>query len=227
MPAPINATIARLIRQANSALTSGNFPAAQTVARQAVEKAEAVLHKPSQAAAHYTLATVLWSDETAPAAQAQEHAAAALVLSAIHTEEYYMAMTLLARIEAGIGNFDQARKLNQNLLDIYKRKNRQKGVADIMRSFGDLAMKEGNLTEARQYFQQSLVLYETKIHDPLNQAGLLLSLGSLSYREGNLTEARQHWEAAKLIGVKENLHQIVYIAEQALTPMEEDTRPNG
>jgi tetratricopeptide (TPR) repeat protein len=221
MTQPINATIARLIRQANAAAADGNLSEAQDIARQAVEKSQIVIHQPSRAAAHYTLATMLWSDETASAEEARQHAAKALELAMTHTEEYYMAITLLARIDAGLGNLEHARALNENLLEIYQRKNRQEGIADVLRSFGDIALKENDLQAAREHFSQSLALYQNEIHDPLNQAGLLLSLGSLAFREGNLSEAQQHWESAYRLGQENGFHQVVDYAQRALDALSE------
>jgi tetratricopeptide (TPR) repeat protein len=221
MTQPINAQIARLINRANDAAARGNIQEAQDIAGEAVAKAQGVFHKPSRTAAHYTLATLLWSDETAPAENAREHAAKAVELATNHTEEYYMAVTLLARIDAGLGNFEHARALNENLLEIYRHKGRQRGIADVLRSFGDIALKENNLPTARQYFTESLTLYENSIDDPLNQAGLLLSLGSLAFREGDLEQAQQHWEGAVTLGEAHDIYQVVVYARRALETLAE------
>ncbi len=221
MTQPINAQIARLIHRANDAAARGSIPEAQDIAREAVTKAQDVFHQPSRTAAHYTLATLLWSDETAPAEEAREHAAQAVELATNHTEEYYLAVTLLARIDAGLGYFEHAKALNENLLEIYQHKNRQRGIADVLRSFGDIALKENDLPAARQYFTESLALYESSINDPLNQAGLLLSLGSLAFREGNMTEAQQHWKQAVALGQEHAFYQVVVYARRALATLSE------
>ncbi len=223
MTEPINATIARLIRQANAAAARGDYPAAQHLAREAVERSQLVFHQPSRAAAHYTLATMLWSDETARAEEAQVHAATAAKLARPHTDEYYMAITLLARIEAGLGHLERAQALNENLLDIYQRKNRPQGIADVLRSFGDLALKRNDLPAAREFFEQSQALYESVVDDPLNQAGLLISMGSLAFREGDMDQARQHWERACALGQKHHFNQIITYAQRALDALAQTT----
>lgn len=220
---PINATVARLIRQANSAAEQGNLNEAQHVAREAVTQAIDTQHIPTQVVAHYTLAVMLWSDVQASPEEARQHAAEALRMADTHTDEYYLAMTLLARIDAGLGNLEQAQALNENLLDIYRRKERHSGIADMLRSLGDIALKRGDLTDAREHFEHGLALYEEKVDDPLNQAGLLLSLGSLAFREQQFDEARQHWEQAKALGEVCRHYQIITSAQQSLTLLEEFT----
>lgn len=223
MTQPINAQIARLIRRANDTAARGNLQEAQEIAREAVEQAQGVFHKPSRTAAHYTLATLLWGDESTSAEEAREHAAKAVELATNHTDEYYLAITLLARIDAGLGNFEHAKALNENLLEIYRRKARQQGIADVLRSFGDIALKENDLPTARGYFEESLALYENSIDDPLNQGGLLLSLGSLAFREGNLAQARSHWEQAAALGETHDIYQVTVYARRALAALAEIT----
>lgn len=224
MTEPIVQAVASLILRANSAAAQGDYAEAQAVARQAIEQAERSLHQPSRAAAHYTLATMLWSDETASASEARDHARLALELALSYTDDYFMALTLLARVEAGLGNLSQARALTEQLLEAYRRKNRRRGIADALRSFGDLALRENDLPAARQYFEEGLQMYRAEIQDPLNMAGLLLSFGSLAYREGNPAEARQHWTEASQIGMDHGLPQVVALARRSLSIL--DTEPS-
>lgn len=216
MPEPINAKVASLIRQANARAATGDLPAAQDSAALAVDAAKATFHKPSQSAAYYTYAMLLWSDENASATKAVEAAQLALDTATPHTEEHYMALTLLGRIEAGVGNFERAKTLTAELLAIYRRKNRTAGIADALRSFGDLALKQSDLATARTYFAESLELYENDINDPINQAGLLLSLGSLAYQEGTPLEAQRFWETAENLGQQNQHQQVILYAQQAL-----------
>jgi tetratricopeptide (TPR) repeat protein len=222
MTEPIVQSVASLILRINSAASQGDYAEAQAIARQAVEQAERSLHQPSRAAAHYTLATMLWSDETASASEARDHARQALDLALSYTDDYFLALTLLARVEAGLGNLSQARALTEQLLEAYRRKDRQRGIADALRSFGDLALRENDLPAARQYFEEGLVMYRTEIRDPLNQAGLLLSFGSLAYREGNTEEARQRWDEASQLGIDHDLPQVVALARRSLSILATD-----
>lgn len=216
MTAPINARVANLIRRANAAASSGEFIKALRLARESVKKAENTFHRATQTAAHYTLATILWADENASPKEARKHAARALELAEIHSDEYYLAMTLLARIDAGLGNFEYAQALNENLLEIYQRKERHQGIADVLRSLGDLAMKQNDLSTARMYFEKSLKLYSSTVDDPLNHAGLLLSMGSLAYREGNFDTAKQYWEQAHRIGMHHQYYGVIESAQMGL-----------
>jgi tetratricopeptide (TPR) repeat protein len=223
MPEPISAGVARLIHEANEAAESGDLARAQATAGRAIELAESTFHQPSRAAANYTLAAMLWSDPSASVSEAHTHARQALDLALRFTDEYYLALTLLSRIEAGLGNHPQARRYLEQLQDSYRRKNRQKGLADVLRSFGDLAMKENDLSAARTYFTDGLALYTSTVRDPLNHAGLLLSFGSLAYREGAYEEAGQHWENAARLGEEHRLPQVLSQARQALALLAETT----
>jgi tetratricopeptide (TPR) repeat protein len=218
---PINASVARLIQQANAASARGDYAEAQRAAREAVDRASQGIHQPSQVAAHYTLAVTLCADETASMAEAREHATTALELAKAHTDEYYLAITTLARIDASLGNLEHARELNESLLETYRNKNRRHGIAEILRNLGDLALKQDDLPAAKACFQQSLALYESGINDALNQAGLLLSMGTLAYREGDPGQAHQYWQTAYDLGQDLNLHQIMEAAERGLMLLSE------
>lgn len=223
MTEPISAGVARLIREANEAAAGGSLARAQESARRAVRLADSSFHQPSRAAANYTLAAVMWSDPSASANEAHKHARQALDLALRFTDEYYLALTLLSRIEAGLGNYAQARRYLEQLKDSYRQKNRQKGLADVLRSFGDLAMKENDLDGARKFFQEGLALYTNTVRDPLNHAGLLLSFGTLAYREGRYEEAKQRWEDATRLGEENHLPQVLAQARQALELLAETT----
>lgn len=217
MSEPINAKVANLIRQANAAAAAGDLPGAQLAAQEAVEKANLSQHSASRIAAHYTLATMLWSDEAASIEQAHFHAHTACELAIRHSDEYYLTLTLLTRIEAGLGHFERARQLNTELLESFQRKNRVQGIADALRTFGDIALKCNDLVTARQYFEQSLALYRDEIHDPLNLAGLLLSLGSLAFREGAPVQAAEYWQEASRLGESQGMSQITLLAQRSLS----------
>lgn len=217
MPEPISRNIAQLIRQANEAASAGDVTEGQDIAQNAVLQATATHHKPTEAAAHYTFAVLLWQDEDASIKTAHHHASQAVKLATRHTDEYYLAATLLARIEAELGNFEAATRLLDELLATYRRKNRHAGIADNLRAQGDLAMKQNNYTLAHQHFAESLEIYRTMVNDPLNLGGLLLSLGSLCYREQNMSQARSYWREASELGGKEGLPQVARLASQNLS----------
>jgi tetratricopeptide (TPR) repeat protein len=210
-----------LIRASNAAAHSGNLQQAQETAREAAAKAQSTLHKPSLAAACYTLASHLWSDEGASAVEARNCAETARDSALPNSEEYLLSTTLLARIETAIGNLDAAKNLLSELLARYEQKERAAGIADIYRSMGDLALKQRDSASAKQYFQASLTLYDNKVNDPLNQAGLLLSMGILAYQERDFAQARNVWERARDIGHANSLPQIKNLALQNLEVLAE------
>lgn len=225
MPEPINAKVARLIRRANAASANGDHQVAQQIAREAVKKADMNIHKPTQTAAHYTLAAALWADQSASAQEAREHVVKALDLELTkqYTEEYYLSLTLLARIDAGLGNLEKAQAINEKLLVAFQRKNRRRGIAEILRNMGDLALKQNDLAAAREHFEQSLTLYEDgDVNDPLSHAGLLLSMGTLAYHEGDLTQAEAHWQQAQALGAQHNMPQVQESVRQGLEILAEE-----
>jgi tetratricopeptide (TPR) repeat protein len=216
-PQPIPVQVARLIKRANAAAADGDLEEAQSAAQAAVEKAAESLHAAGQAAAHYALAQILWSDERASIELARTHAERAFTLAHEHSDEYYLAMTLLARIEAGLGNLERAWTLTDALLAAFQKKNRPSGVADALRSLGDLALRQGDLAGAGEYYSQSLDLYRSEVHDSLNLGGLLLSLGSLRFREMDFDSAMTYWAEAEDIGRLEGNFQILNLARHNLS----------
>lgn len=222
MTEPINPTVAKLIQQANEAAMYGKLLDAHQIAQKAVLRANDTLHKATQAAANYTYAALLWQDESTSANEALYHAKRAAELATTHTNEYYLSLTLRARIEAELGNFDIATQLLEELLTIYRRKKRQSGVADALRSLGDISLKKRDFPQAHQRFNESLEIYRTDIHDPLNLAGLLLSFGSLCFQMGQMEMAQQHWQEAHQIGLAESLPQIKQLASRSLRLLQQD-----
>lgn len=225
MPEPINAKVARLIRRVNAASANGDHQVAQQIAREAVNKAAMNTHKPTQTAAHYTLAAALWADQNASAQEAREHVVKALDLELArqYTEEYYLSLTLLARIDAGLGNLENAQAINEKLLVTFRRKNQRRGIAEILRNLGDLALKQNDLIAARDHFVQSLTLYEDgEVNDPLSHGGLLLSMGTLAYHEGDLVQAEARWQQAQALGTRHDMPQILESARQGLEILAEE-----
>lgn len=223
MPEPINSTVARMIREANDLLARGELVDATEVAQKALVRAVLSMHRPTRAVAHYTLANILWSDETASAFDALSHARSAEEYATPHSDEYYLAQTLQAKIHAATGEHATAYELNTKLLQQFRTRNNLRGQAEVLRNLGDLALQQGNLHDSRRYFEESLALQRGQLRDRLGLVGLLLSLGIVAFQERVLDEARRHWEEALTIARENNLPHIAEMAKSNLLVLQELT----
>jgi tetratricopeptide (TPR) repeat protein len=94
----------------------------------------------------------------------------------------------LGNISRDRGEYEEARQLYQQSLEIRQRLGNQAGQADSLHQLGRIAQDRGEHEEARQLYQQSLEIKE-RLGDQVGQANLLIQLGLLDYEQGNFENA--------------------------------------
>jgi tetratricopeptide (TPR) repeat protein len=119
------------------------------------------------------------------------------------------------------GEYDEARKLYQQSLDILQELGDKSGVARSLHQLGMLAQDTGEYDEARKLYQQSLKIKQ-ELGDKSGVARSLHQLGMLAQDTGEYDEARklyqQSLEIAKELGDKSgialSLAQLALLEEQ-------------
>ncbi|UCG23940.1 MAG: tetratricopeptide repeat protein, partial [Chloroflexota bacterium] len=101
----------------------------------------------------------------------------------------------LGRIDGALGNYEEARQLLQEGVDILRPLGDYIGIMLYLHTLGGILRILGEAGEARHLFQEGLDLAE--IHNyPMGKILALGDLGDLAYAEGEYENAREHFESS-------------------------------
>jgi tetratricopeptide (TPR) repeat protein len=203
-----------LLDDAEKHLRAGDYDSARAAVEQALDVARKQDHTPSLAAAYYGMASVIWNSG-GTSEDAHHYASLAAQHCKANTSTDLMVRTLIARLKAARGNYEAAVLLNEDLMRYYRREERLDGLADVMRSLGDISRAQGKYEVAKLQYFESLELYK-KLEDPLNHSALLLSLGSLMFQMDHHDEAREFWEEARGIAQGQGFRHVLERVEEGL-----------
>ncbi len=196
------------LSDAQEKLHAADYDAAMALANEALDKALDQNHEPSMAAAYYGLASVIWASG-GDSAQVHYYAGLAAQNTKADTQTDLLARTLVARVKAARGNFDAAILLNENLLRHYFEQSNFSGMANILRSLGDVYFSMGDYAKAAERYHESMRLYANDLQEPLNHAGVLVSYGSLMYQRGERDQAETYWDEARRIAEAHGFRHII------------------
>jgi predicted ATPase len=101
----------------------------------------------------------------------------------------------LGRIAGALGDYEQARTLLQDGVDILRPLEDQVGIMLYLHTLGGVVRILGDREYARRLFQESLDLAEEHSY-PMGEALALSDLGDLAYAEGEYATAKDHFEAS-------------------------------
>jgi len=211
--------VRNLLQDAENQVRAKQYDSAHTSVEQAILLSRQQEHTPSLAASYYGMASVIWGSG-GTAEDAHRYASLAAEHTKANTTTDLLVRTLIARIKAARGNYEAATILNEDLLRYYQENQRNEGIADILRSLGDLHRAQGNYALALEKYAESRAYYE-KINDPLNLSGLLLSLGALKFQTNQLADARQAWQEARAIAEHNGYQDVLEKADEAMALLQE------
>lgn len=125
----------------------------------------------------------------------------------------------LGNIRYQLGEHNEAHRLYQDSLKIYRELGDKSGVSRSLHQLGMLAQETGDLDEARRLYQDSLKISQ-ELGDKNGVSRSLHQLGNLAFATGDLTEARQlYLDSLKIFqdlgdrsGVSRSLHQLANLA---------------
>jgi tetratricopeptide (TPR) repeat protein len=137
-------------------------------------------------------------------------------------EDRALAVVLLrlAGIRRILGDYDEARRLYQQSLEIAQELGDKSGVSKSLNQLGMLAYLTGDYAEARQLYQQSLEIAQ-ELGDKSGVSKSLHRLGILAKYTGDYSEARQLYQQSLEIaqelgdksGVSKSLHNLGILAQ--------------
>lgn len=208
-------TVRTLLREADQLLLTMDYDSARAKAQQAIDAALAQDHNPSIAAAYYGMASVIFGSGGDPY-EAHNFCNLALQNTKANTTTDLLVRTLIARIKAARGNYEAAIVINEDLLRYYFENDHLGGLADTLRSLGDIYMLMGEYEKARERYAESLKLYRQDVDEPLNQAGVLVSYGSLMFQMNARPEARTFWLEARNIAETHGFRNIIEAIDSAM-----------
>jgi tetratricopeptide (TPR) repeat protein len=90
---------------------------------------------------------------------------------------------------------------------IFREQKALRGEGWALRVIGDIARKRHNHIDARDYYHQSLALFN-KVGNRVDQAHVLNSLGANTLAEGQIQEAKEHFEHAQAIAHEQEALQL-------------------
>ncbi|MFP4322525.1 MAG: tetratricopeptide repeat protein [Anaerolineales bacterium] len=196
------------LRDAQEKLHAADYDAAMALAHEALDKALNQNHNPSIAAAYYGIASLIWASG-GDSAKAHYYAGLAAQNTKANTQTDLLVRTLVARIKAARGNYEAAILLNEDLLRYYFETNDYSGMANVLRSLGDVYFSMGNYAKATERYHESLRLYTNDLQEPLNHAGVLVSYGSLMYQRSDTQQAEAYWDEAQRIAEAHGFRHII------------------
>lgn len=208
-------SVRSLLREADQKLITMEYDVALKLTQQALELALSQNHFPSMAAAYYGVASVIFGSGGDPY-EAHRYCNLAMQNSQPNSITDLLTRTLVARIKAARGNYEAAIVLNEDLLRYYFETNNLSGLADILRSLGDIYILTGDYEKARERYAESLKLYRGEVDEPQNNAGVLLSYGTLMYQMKSHPEARAFWLEARNLAESHGFRNIVEAVDSAL-----------
>jgi two-component sensor histidine kinase/tetratricopeptide (TPR) repeat protein len=92
------------------------------------------------------------------------------------------------RYYAQKGNYDQARSLYLNAIQIWKARNNPRGVSGVLGKLGIMYYLKGDYEQALSFFHQNLALSDS-LGFKEEAAGMLLNIGGLNLYQGKFDEA--------------------------------------
>ncbi|HAW57799.1 MAG TPA: hypothetical protein DCX03_02090 [Bacteroidales bacterium] len=97
------------------------------------------------------------------------------------------------------GDYQKARNLLQQSLDIYHKENSSRGLASVFTNLGLVEQDLGNLSQAQFYYTTALV-YDRNSQDTVGMAFTINNLGTLYLGMGNFQLARDYFQKSLAIG---------------------------
>lgn len=101
----------------------------------------------------------------------------------------------LGRIDGALGNYEGARQLMQEGVDILRPLGDHIGIMLYLHTLGGILRILGEAGEARHFFQEGLNLAESHSY-PMGKALALGDLGDLTYAEGEYQNAREYFASS-------------------------------
>src|SRR5205823_1466269 len=96
------------------------------------------------------------------------------------------------------GEYEEARRLYQQSLNVFERLGDRHGQAEVQHELGNIAFLQREYEEARHFYLQSLEIKE-RLGIQRGRAVTLQQLGLLAYEQGNLEDALMYTAPAYIL----------------------------
>lgn len=117
--------------------------------------------------------------------------------------------TLLAGVEATLGNISEASEHLQQALTVFEKNNIKSEIANVCCNLADIHLRRAEYSQARPLLMRSRELAEDIGHVPIRSVALI-NLGVLAARLGDLVEA-EDWDRQAL-ALTEQVNDLFYIS---------------
>jgi tetratricopeptide (TPR) repeat protein len=113
----------------------------------------------------------------------------------------------LGIIEYSQGNYEQAQKLYEESLILFREIGDKHGIADSINNLGRVSQQHGNYEQARKYYEENLAIRRGIAEKSISLP--LINLGNLAYSQKNYQQTRKYYEESlnisRELGEKNNI----------------------
>lgn len=145
-----------------------------------------------RAGALYAAAALAWKRGDLTSARHYANASVSL-RRASGDRAFAFALALSGLIATADGNFDRARRFQEESLAIFRAQNDRWGIAYALANLGDALLQHGDLTGAYRHYVESLRLF-TEVDDAWGRGIVLHALGNIELADGDAVAATTHYE---------------------------------
>jgi class 3 adenylate cyclase/predicted ATPase len=177
---------------------TGDYPAAASAARQAIQLAERIGDLESQAAGHYQLGRALSRQDDSAAALAESIQALALAQQVHIPLIEAKTLLVLGNLALNQGRPAEARAYFMDVLTIRQQIKDRQGEGLAHNNLGGVAWSQGDFVEATTRYSESLRL-SIEVGDRRSQGIALANLGNLALSQGRYVAAGDYTRQALII----------------------------
>jgi tetratricopeptide (TPR) repeat protein len=183
-----------LLRYAQYADATGDYPASEAAAQQAVALARAARVRVSEASGHMAWGRALWRQANHTEAGAHLEQAIAVAQAVQAPDIQARSLNLLGGIAWSQNDYDKARAYSEQALTRYREIGERRGESRALGNLGLLAKEQGDFNVARIYNEQSLRL-DREHGDRRGECMILVNLGGVANDQGDYASGRAYCEA--------------------------------
>jgi len=187
-----------VLRQANYAVTTGDYAGGIAAARAAIEAAEMVQDGSTEAAAYLKWGWVLWRQGEYKAARSRLQQALALARAVQSGRVEGASLRSLGHVCWHLGDYPRAESYYKQALRICRETGDWRGEGTSLNNLGIVCSERGDYVGAKGYYERALYV-KREIGDRQGEGMVLNNLGNVSAYQGTYAEARSHYEQALCI----------------------------
>jgi tetratricopeptide (TPR) repeat protein len=165
-------------------------------AKQSVLWARTVEAVEVEARARLCWGLALWRLADFTAARAQINAALALAMQCHNADLEAESYSVLGFVADSLGRYDEARSLEMQALELFRKRNNPRGESIVSISLGNIAWSQGDLMASIDYQTQALRLSQ-QIGNRFDECDALHNIGNFMHSVGDYEKAQTYFQRSR------------------------------